>query len=79
MTKLNDLDPQTFLADVLARILESMMTIPVGITQVNDSFGVFYAHMMALALPAAAPVIIGYLIFQKRVTEAVMISAGVKG
>ncbi len=58
---------------------ESMMTIPVGITQVNDSSGVAYARMMALALLAAAPVIIGYLIFQKRVTEAVMISAGVKG
>ncbi|WP_417280401.1 carbohydrate ABC transporter permease [Celeribacter sp.] len=58
---------------------EGMMTIPVGITQVNDSFGVAYARMMALALLAAAPVIIGYMIFQKRVTEAVMISAGVKG
>lgn len=58
---------------------EEMMTIPVGITQVNDSFGVAYARMMALALLAAAPVVIGYLIFQKRVTEAVMISAGVKG
>jgi len=58
---------------------EDMMTIPVGITQVNDAFGVAYARMMALALLAAAPVIIGYLIFQKRVTEAVMISAGVKG
>ena len=55
------------------------MTIPVGITQVNDSFGVLYARMMALALLAVAPVIIGYQIFQKRVTEAVMISAGVKG
>ncbi|MBR9763146.1 MAG: carbohydrate ABC transporter permease [Rhodobacteraceae bacterium] len=58
---------------------EDMMTIPVGITQVNDAFGVAYARVMALALLAAAPVIIGYLIFQKRVTEAVMISAGVKG
>lgn len=58
---------------------EDMMTIPVGITQVNDSFGVAYARMMALALLAAAPVILAYLIFQKRVTEAVMISAGVKG
>ncbi|EAR51058.1 hypothetical protein OG2516_04149 [Oceanicola granulosus HTCC2516] len=58
---------------------EGMMTIPVGITQVTDSFGVAYARMMALALLAAAPVIVGYLIFQKRVTEAVMISAGVKG
>ena len=58
---------------------EDMMTIPVGITQVTDAFGVAYARMMALALLAAAPVIIGYLIFQRRVTEAVMISAGVKG
>lgn len=58
---------------------ENMMTIPVGITQVDDAFGVAYARTMALALLAAAPVIIGYLIFQKRVTEAVMISAGVKG
>lgn len=58
---------------------EDMMTIPVGITQVNDTFGVAYARMMALALLAAAPVIIAYLIFQKRVTEAVMVSAGVKG
>ncbi|MFV0385727.1 carbohydrate ABC transporter permease [Paracoccus sp. (in: a-proteobacteria)] len=58
---------------------EEMMTIPVGITQVNDTFGVAYARMMALALLAAAPVILAYLVFQKRVTEAVMISAGVKG
>ena len=58
---------------------EDMMTIPVGITQVTDAFGVAYARMMALALLAAAPVIIGYLIFQRRVTEAGMISAGGKG
>ncbi|MFV0360064.1 carbohydrate ABC transporter permease [Tropicimonas sp.] len=58
---------------------EDMMTIPVGITQVNDTFGVAYARMMALALLAAAPVIITYLVFQKKVTEAVMISSGVKG
>lgn len=58
---------------------ENMMTIPVGITQVNDAFGVFYARLMAVALLAAAPVAIAYLIFQKKVTEAVMISSGVKG
>lgn len=54
---------------------EEMMTIPLGITQATDAFDVAYAHVMALDLLAAAPVIIGYLIFQKRVTEAVMISA----
>jgi len=58
---------------------ESMMTIPVGITQVNDAFGVFYARLMAVALLGAAPVAIAYLVFQKKVTEAVMISSGVKG
>lgn len=58
---------------------ESMMTIPVGITQVNDAFGVAYARLMSAALLAAMPVAVAYLIFQKRVTEAVMISSGVKG
>lgn len=58
---------------------EDMMTIPVGITQVNDAFGVFYARLMSVALLGALPVAAAYLIFQRRVTEAVMISSGVKG
>lgn len=63
----------------LAVTSESKMTIPVGITQVNDAFGVFYARLMSVALLGAMPVAIAYLIFQKKVTEAVMISSGVKG
>jgi multiple sugar transport system permease protein len=58
---------------------EDMMTIPVGITQVQDVFGVAYARIMAAALLAALPVAVAYLIFQRKVTEAVMISSGVKG
>ncbi|MBP2548972.1 multiple sugar transport system permease protein [Neorhizobium galegae] len=58
---------------------ENMMTIPVGITQVKDAFGVAYARLMAVAMLAALPVIIAYIIFQRRVTEAIMISSGVKG
>lgn len=58
---------------------EDMMTIPVGITQVNDVFGVAYARIMSAALLAAMPVALAYLIFQRKVTEAVMISSGVKG
>ncbi|MHB0777255.1 carbohydrate ABC transporter permease [Halomonas sp. WWR20] len=58
---------------------ESMMTIPVGITQVNDMFGVAYARVMAVALLAAMPVVVAYLIFQRKVTQAIMISSGVKG
>ncbi|WCK05379.1 carbohydrate ABC transporter permease [Agrobacterium tumefaciens] len=58
---------------------ENIMTIPVGITQVNDTFGIVYARLMAIAMLAALPVIIAYVVFQRRVTEAIMISSGVKG
>jgi multiple sugar transport system permease protein len=56
-----------------------MMTIPVGITQVQDAFGVRYAREMALTIMAGLPVVVGYLIFQKRVTEGIMVTAGLKG
>ena len=42
-------------------------------------FGVAYARVMAVAVLAALPVVVAYLIFQRKVTEAVMISCGVKG
>ncbi|SIQ89112.1 carbohydrate ABC transporter membrane protein 2, CUT1 family [Rhizobium sp. RU35A] len=58
---------------------EDMMTVPVGITQVNDAFGIHYARLMAVAMLAAMPVILAYVIFQRRVTDAIMISSGVKG
>ena len=68
-----------FLWPFLVTTTENMMTIPVGITQVNDAFGIAYARIMSVAMLAAAPVVIAYLVFQKRVTEAVMISSGIKG
>jgi multiple sugar transport system permease protein len=58
---------------------EDMMTVPVGITQVHDTFGLHFAKLMAVAMLAALPVMAAYLIFQRRVTDAIMISAGVKG
>ncbi|MBD9641366.1 carbohydrate ABC transporter permease [Ensifer sp. ENS07] len=69
----------SFLWPFLVITSEEQMTITVGITQVNDAFGVTYARLMAVALLGAAPVAIGYLIFQRKVTEAIMISSGVKG
>ena len=56
-----------------------MMTIPVGITQVNDAFGVQYARTMAVAVLAGLPVALAYLIFQRQVTEGIMATAGIKG
>ncbi|MFU8888229.1 MAG: carbohydrate ABC transporter permease [Trueperaceae bacterium] len=58
---------------------EAMMTIPVGITQVSDVWGVQYARTMAIAVLSGLPVAVAYLIFQRKVTESIMITAGIKG
>jgi multiple sugar transport system permease protein len=58
---------------------EHMMTIPVGITQVQDAFGVQYARTMAVAVLAGLPMALAYLIFQRKVTEGIMVTAGLKG
>ena len=63
----------------LVTTTEQMMTIPVGITQVNDAFGVQYARTMAVAVLAGLPVAAAYLVFQRRVTQAIMATSGLKG
>ena len=68
-----------FLWPFLAVTTEDKMNITVGITQVNDAFGVQYARLLATAMLAALPVATVYLIFQRRVTQAIMLSAGIKG
>jgi multiple sugar transport system permease protein len=68
-----------FLWPFLAVSKSEMMTVPVGITQVNDSFGVYYARQLAAAILAGLPVAIVYLLFQRQVTRAITLSAGIKG
>jgi len=68
-----------FLWPFLVSTSEDTMTITVGITQVKDNFGVQFARNLAAAVLAALPVAIAYLIFQRRVTQAIMLSAGIKG
>ncbi|WEZ82348.1 carbohydrate ABC transporter permease [Rhizobium sp. 32-5/1] len=68
-----------FLWPFLAVTQTDMMTITVGITQVNDAFGVYYARQLSAAVLAGLPVAIAYLVFQRRVTEAITLSAGIKG
>ena len=68
-----------FLWPFLAVTKTDMMTITVGITQTNDSFGVYYASELAAAVLAGFPVALAYLLFQRRVTEAITLSAGIKG
>jgi multiple sugar transport system permease protein len=68
-----------FLWPFLAVSDEDKMNITVGITQVSDAFGVKYARDLATAILAGLPVAVVYLIFQRRVTQAIMLSAGIKG
>ena len=68
-----------FLWPFLVVTPRSMMTITVGITEVDDAFGVHYARELAGAVLAGLPVALAYLIFQRRVTQAIMLSAGIKG
>ena len=57
----------------------SMMTIPVGLTQVQSEFGIHNASNMALAVLGGLPVAILYLIFQRRVSEGFLAATGLKG
>lgn len=68
-----------FLWPFLAVTRTNMMTITVGITQVNDTFGVAYASQLSAAVLAGLPVALAYLFFQRRVTQAITLSAGIKG
>jgi multiple sugar transport system permease protein len=56
-----------------------MMTIPLGLTQTYDAFGVRYAQLMAAALIGAFPVALAYVLFQCRVTEGFLAACGLKG
>jgi multiple sugar transport system permease protein len=68
-----------FLWPFLAVTEDDKMNITVGITQVHDAFGVSYGRDLSVAMLAALPVALVYLIFQRRVTQAIMLSAGIKG
>jgi multiple sugar transport system permease protein len=56
-----------------------MMTIPLGLTQTQDAFGVRYAQLMAAALLGALPVGLAYVLFQRRVTQGFLAASGLKG
>jgi multiple sugar transport system permease protein len=69
----------TFLWPFLATKTEDMMPVTVGIVAVRDAFGVYYARLLAGAVLAGLPVATAYLLFQRRVTHAITLSAGIKG
>lgn len=68
-----------FLWPFLAAQDETMMTVTVGISAVQDAFGVAYGRVLSGAVLAGLPVALAYLLFQRRVTQAITLSAGIKG
>jgi multiple sugar transport system permease protein len=68
-----------FLWPFLAAQDETMMTVTVGIGTVQDAFGVSFGRILAGAVLASLPVALAYLLFQRRVTQAITLSAGIKG
>ena len=56
----------------------AMLTIPVGMTQVQSAYGIAFAKTSAIAVLASSPTAAAYLIFQKRVTQGVMAASGLK-
>ena len=65
-----------FLWPFLAITEEPLMNITVGISQARDMFGV---GELAGALLTGLPVAVVYLLFQRRITDAIVVSAGIKG
>jgi len=56
-----------------------MYTITAGMSQVDENWGVKNAYMMAVAMAASLPVVLAYIIFQRRITQAIMLTSGIKG
>lgn len=56
----------------------SMMTIPVGLANVQGSYGLRYAQIMASAVLGGLPLLIIYALFQRHVVRGVG-DAGIKG
>lgn len=48
-----------------------LMTLPVGLATVRDAFGVQYAQSMASAVLASLPLIVMFLLFQRRIVRSV--------
>jgi multiple sugar transport system permease protein len=67
-----------FLCPFIVTNSTPMLTVPVGMTQVQSAYGVAFAKTSAVAVMASIPTALAYLIFQKRVTQGVVAAAGIK-
>ncbi|GAC1360732.1 MAG: carbohydrate ABC transporter permease [Ktedonobacteraceae bacterium] len=56
----------------------NMMTVPIGLSTVQTSFGVRYAQIMASAVLGSIPVLIVFLFFQRQIVQGIA-GTGLKG
>lgn len=54
-----------------------LMTIPVGLASVQSAFGIQYAQVMASAILGALPLLVVFLLFQRRIVEGIA-NTGIK-
>jgi multiple sugar transport system permease protein len=55
-----------------------LMTIPVGLATVQGTYGIRYADTMASAILGALPLVLVFLLFQRRIVEGIA-GTGLKG
>ena len=63
---------------LLALTNPKLMTIPVGLATVQGSYGIRYADTMASAILGALPLVLVFLLFQRRIVEGIA-GTGLKG
>ncbi|MBR8742607.1 carbohydrate ABC transporter permease [Nocardiopsis sp. MG754419] len=56
----------------------ALMTLPVGIPNILDSYGTFYASQLAASMVAAAPMVIVFMLFQRQIVSSVA-TTGITG
>ncbi|MDQ2886280.1 MAG: carbohydrate ABC transporter permease [Chloroflexota bacterium] len=56
----------------------NMMTIPVGLANVQSAYGIHYAQIMASAVLGGVPLLIAFMFFQKQIVQGIA-GTGLKG
>ena len=56
----------------------SLFTIPVGLANVQTSYGALYAQQMALAVLGALPLLVAFVLFQRQIVQGIA-NTGLKG
>jgi multiple sugar transport system permease protein len=56
----------------------SLFTIPVGLANVQTSYGALYAQQMALAVLGALPLLLAFVLFQRQIVQGIA-NTGLKG